>query len=161
VSGQGSGQGSERADTPADLLSNYNGVLISSEVRKFERSGGNFLYMHPRDPLVRPWEGCMSVMTAAAALGSSGREHGSPKLFLIMASVPVARLARTVITEIHLQLPIGKGVSMTLAPEEVSIEVGPAAAHLKLQQQVNAIMAEPLKWMQDMHKSLVAFRTLI
>jgi hypothetical protein len=154
------GKALEHAGTSANLLIKYNGVLISSEVRKLERPGGHFLYMHPRDPLVRPRAGIVSVMTAPAALGSSESKFGSPKLFLILASVEAARHARTVIQEIHLQLPIGQGVSMTPAPEEISIEVGPAEALSKLQQQVNATTAEPLTWMQEMHKKMIALRTL-
>jgi hypothetical protein len=153
------GKALEQAGTPADLLDKYNGVLISSEVRKVKKSGGQSLYMHPRDPLAKPRAGIESVMTAPAALGVSEQKFGSPQLFIVLASAPTAHHVRTEITEIHLQLPIGKGVSMTPAPEDALIEFGPAAALLKLQQQVHAITAEPLTWLQELHKNLAALST--
>ena len=150
------GKALEHAGTSADILNKYNGVLISSEVRRLERQGGRFLYMHPRDPLLRPRAEMVSFMTAPGALGSPESKFGSPKLFLILASVEAARRARTEIQEIRLQLPIGQGVSMTPAPEESSIAVGLAEALSKLQQQVNTTTAEPLTWIQETHKSMIS-----
>jgi hypothetical protein len=150
------GKALEHAGTSADILNKYNGVLISSEVRRLERQGGRFLYMHPRDPLLRPRAEMVSFMTAPGALGSQESKFGSPKLFLILASVEAARRARTEIQEIRLQLPIGQGVSMTPAPEESSTAVGLAEALSKLQQQVNTTTAEPLTWIQETHKSMIS-----
>jgi hypothetical protein len=62
--------------------------------------------------------------------------QGSPKIFLIMSSVLVAIRVRKELQEVHLQLPIGKGVKMTPAPEAAPIEAGLTAAQNKMQQQV-------------------------
>jgi hypothetical protein len=155
------GKALEQAGTSTDVLSKYHGVLISSEVKQLVKPGGNVVYVHPRDPLVRPRAGgLVLVRTAPAALGSSDKKFGSPKLFTIWASVEAARRARDVIQEIRLQLPIGQGVHMTPAPEESSVEVGPAEALSKLQQQVNAARVESLTWMQEAHTSITALDTM-
>ena len=125
-----------RANISADLSSKYNGVFISSEVRKQEGQGGRSYYQHPRDPLLKPRPGSVMVMTTPAAVGSSDPLQGSPKIFLIMSSVSAAIRVRKELQEVHLQLPFGKDFKMTPAPEASPIEAGLTATQNKMQQQV-------------------------
>ena len=65
-----------------------------------------------------------------------------------MSLVLVAISVLKELQEVHLQLPIVKGVRMTPTPESAFIESGLTAAQDKLQHQVKTAMMEPLEWMQ-------------
>lgn len=156
MSRQDDAQALHKVNISAEVLTKFNGVLISSEVRRQEGQGGRSYYQHPRDPLVKPRPGNVMVMTTPAAVGSSDPGQGSPRIFLVMSSVSAATSVRKELQEVHLQLPIGKGVKMTPAPEATVKEVGLSATQIKLQEQVTTARTEALDWMQGMQSYLTA-----
>jgi hypothetical protein len=73
-----------------------------------------------------------------------------------MSSVPAAIRVLEELQEVHLQLPIGKGVKMTPVPEAALIEIGLPSTQIRLQKQVKAARIEALDWMQGMQSYLTA-----
>jgi hypothetical protein len=140
----------------ADVISKFIGVFISSEVRRQEGQGGRAFLQHARDPLLKPHPRNAMVMTTPAAVGSTDLGQGSPKMFLIMSSVPAAIEVRYKLQEVQLQLPIGQGIKMTPVPVAPLMETGLPATQRKLQEQENAARKEAFDWVQEAQSCLTA-----